>query len=175
MDPTAAPQVEMSIARPEDRAAVVNMMQLYTHDFSEHWAGRPDGELDEDGRFAEYDLAPYWREAGHVPLLVRAGGHLAGFALLNRTSHSGESVDRNVAEFFIVRKHRRGGMGTFVAQTILSRYPGRWEAAVARRNLAALAFWRRAISSHAQAREIEEIDVTSEAWNGPVIRFSIVA
>lgn len=165
--------VDVAVALPAERGALANLMQLYVHDFSELWSGRPEGELEDDGRFADYPLDAYWREPDHIPLLLRRDGRLIGFALLNAASHSGRPVDHNMAEFFIVRKHRRGGAGTLAARTVFSRYPGLWEAAVARRNLAALAFWRKAVQQHARAAEMEETDVATEAWNGPILRFRI--
>ncbi|HEY5290381.1 MAG TPA: acetyltransferase, partial [Caulobacteraceae bacterium] len=101
----------------------------------------------------------------------RAGGALAGFALVNDNSHSGLPVDRNVAEFFIVRKHRRGGVGTAAARAVFALYPGQWEAAVARRNLPALAFWRTAVSGCPKLIDLEELDVRSNDWDGPILRF----
>ena len=163
--------VEVTVALPEDRVALANMMQLYAHDFSELWAGGPRGELAGDGLFAAYPLDAWWREPDHVALLVKVGGFLAGFALLDRMSHTGCPLDRNMAEFFIVRKHRRSGAGTTAARAIFSRYPGRWEAAVARANHAALAFWRTAIQPLAE--EMELVDVESALWDGPVLRFRI--
>lgn len=168
--------IDVRVASANARAAVESLMQLYIHDFSELWAGTAEGELGDNGRFAEdYPLDPYWRDEGHVPLLIRRAGRLAGFALLNRVSHTGSDLDHNVAEFFVARKHRRAGVGMAAAQAIFSLYPGQWETAVARRNTAALPFWRKAITSHPLARDIEETDVTTAAWNGPVLRFRILA
>lgn len=167
--------IEVSVALAHERVAIANLMQLYTHDFSEHWAGSSRGELDDDGRFAAYPLDSYWTDATRVPLLVRVDGRLVGFALLDRRSHTGRPVDHNMAEFFIARKHRRGGVGTAAAQTILTRYPGVWETAVARRNTDALSFWRRAIRTHLAVTAVEEHDVTSDDWNGPVLRFRIAS
>lgn len=167
------PRVEVSVAEPQQQDVLANLIQLYTHDFSEHWAGGPQGELGEDGRFAAYPLDAYWQEPDRIPLLIRVGGRLAGFALVNAYAHSGRSLDRAMAEFFIVRKHRRGGVGLTAAQQVFGRYPGLWEAAVARRNTGALAFWRRAAATHPQVGEIEELDLASEAWNGPILRFRI--
>jgi len=163
--------VEIVAALPEDRAALANMMQLYSHDFSELWAGGPRGELGPDGLFTAYPLDAWWREPGHIPLVVKVGGFLAGFALLDRMSHTGQPLDRNMAEFFIVRKHRRSGVGTAAARAIFNRYPGRWETAIARANQAALAFWRAAIEPLAE--EVELVDVESALWDGPVLRFRI--
>jgi len=162
----------LEVAGPHERTVIANLFQFYVHDFSEFWWDQDRGELEADGRFAPYPLDPWFSgDPANVALLLRAGGHPAGFALLDALSHSGQPVDRNMAEFFIVRKHRRGGVGTWAARTLFERYPGVWEAAVARRNLAALGFWRRAIEGHALAGDIEELDVDSDRWNGPILRF----
>ena len=162
--------VEVVVAGPQQRVVFENLMQLYTHDFSEQWYDRPTGEVDERGRFPDYALDPYWREPDHIPLLLRADAKIVGFALLNKLTHTNRPVDRNMAEFFVLRKHRRSGAGTAAAQAIFSRYPGMWEAAIARRNVAALAFWRRAIGEHPLSQHIEEVDVSTSGWNGPVRR-----
>jgi len=166
--------IEISVARPEDKAAIANLMQLYVHDFSEQWAGTERGELQDDGRFADYPLDDYWHEPNRIPLLLRRDAHLIGFALINAHAHSGRALDRSMAEFFIVRKHRRDGVGTEAARRIFDLYPGWWEAAIARRNTAALAFWRKAINGHPHAVEIEESDASDDNWNGQIIRFRIV-
>jgi predicted acetyltransferase len=167
------PKVEISRASAAERSTLRNLMQLYVHDFSEFWAGTPDGDLHPDGRFGDYDLAPYWSEAYHFPLLVRASGQLVGFALVDDQGHSGQPTDWNVAEFFIARKYRRSGVGTAAAHGLFDRYPGRWEAAVARKNTGALPFWRGAVARHPRVSEVQEDDVTSPAWNGQIIRFRI--
>lgn len=160
-------------AGPERRETVENLFQLYIHDFSEHWAGTDRGELAEDGRFApDPHLESYWTEPGRVPLLLRAAGRLAGFCLLNRHHHGAKAVDWNVAEFFVVRKHRRAGLGAAAATQVFQGRPGVWEVAVARRNTAALAFWRRVIESQSGLSGWHELDDASD-WEGAVFRFRI--
>lgn len=152
-----------------------NLFQLYVHDFSEQWHDRAeDGEIGADGRFAPYpywDL--YWSEPDRIPLLLRSEGRLVGFALLNRHAVTGLPLDRNMGEFFIARKYRRGGYGLAAAHAIFTRWPGMWEAAVTRRNPAALAFWRKAAATHPAMVTCEEVDVANGEWNGPVLRFRI--
>ena len=168
------PPILLEAASPEQRQTLNNLFQLYIHDFSEQWWDRPDGELNESGTFGDVPLEDFWKEPGHYPLLIRRNGALVGFALVDARSHTGGGLlDRNMTEFFIARKYRRGGVGTAAAQAIFSRYPGLWEAAVARRNTGALAFWRGAIGSHPAVSEIDEQDVDTELWNGWVLRFRI--
>ena len=163
--------LELLTASSDDEPALQNLMQLYIHDFSELWAGEPRGELEADGRFGDYPLDRYWRDAGWRAWLIRTGGALAGFALVNDAAHSGLAADNSMAEFFVARKHRRRGLGALAAQRLFGELTGVWEVAVARRNTGALAFWRRTIGDFAGASEISEHDFTSPDWNGPVIRF----
>src|SRR6185437_13469810 len=97
--------LEIIEALPSQEHVIQSLMQLYVHDFSEQWSDTERGELGDDGLFPEYPhLDSYWRDDDCIPLLIRRRGYLAGFALINAYSHSGLPVDRNVAEFFIVRK-----------------------------------------------------------------------
>jgi hypothetical protein len=43
--------VEVVVASPNERVVFENLMQLYTHDFSEQWYDRPTGEVDEQAAF----------------------------------------------------------------------------------------------------------------------------
>lgn len=163
--------VTLHPAGPENRAAIEGMMQLYIHDFSEQWFDQARGELGEDGAFPPYPLDPYWSQPDYWPYLIRKDGHLAGFALVNKSPHLKRPTDAHMGEFFVLRKHRRGGTGTVAAQALFALHPGAWEVAVARRNVPALPFWRGAIESYEQARDIEMIDVDDAGWTGPIFRF----
>ena len=166
-----SPEIDIVRATTADLPVVANMFQLYIHDFSEFWFDQAQGELGTDGLYELPDnLHTYWEDADRVALLLKRAGHLVGFALLNGHAHSGEPVDWNMGEFFILRKHRRSGVGTSAAQAVFARFPGRWEAAVARRNTGALAFWRRQAQSH---DDVKVLDVNSPDWNGPILRFNV--
>lgn len=162
--------VTLHIVEPAQRPVLENLFQLYTHDFSEFWSGAQAGELQEDGRFPAYaPLDSYWTDADRTALFVRVEGFLAGFALINRVSHSGLPVDHAVAEFWIARKHRRFGVGLAAATRILAHRPGQWEMAVARRNAGALPFWRK-VAIEVAGPSVEEVDRDDALWNGPIVR-----
>jgi predicted acetyltransferase len=162
------------IAGVDERPVLENMLQLYIHDFSELHANTPRCDLAADGRYhADIPLGAWWTSADHIPLLLRVDGKLAGFALLNAAAHSGAAVDRNMAEFFVVRKYRRAGIGTAAAHAIFSRYPGRWEAAVMRANTGARRFWEACITSHPMLTHIDIADHGDFAWDGAILRFEI--
>jgi predicted acetyltransferase len=167
------PEVTLEPAGPDSRQTLANLFQLYIHDFSEQWAGTSRGELGEDGLF-EGSPSPeaYRTEPGRESFLIRDDGHLAGFVLINRHSHSGLPLDHAIAEFFVVRKHRRSGVGRAAARAAMAPRRGQWELAVARRNAGALAFWR-AVADELADGSVEEVDRDDDHWNGPILRFRV--
>jgi predicted acetyltransferase len=163
--------VQLVRARPEEQAALQNLFQLYTHDFSELWAGTARGDLNPFGRFEDYPLENYWCRPNWLAFFIWRSGVLAGFCLVNDQIHSGQSADRSIGEFFILRKHRGQGVGRGAAEQIFAAYPGSWEVAVARKNIAARKFWRTTIQGSSPASGFRELDIQNENWNGPVFQF----
>ena len=169
--PFALMTVTLAEASADQEPILQNLMQFYTHDFAEFWVGTSRGDLAADGRFNPYPMTDYWSRPGWSAQLIWRDGRLAGFALINDQPHSGAPVASSVAEFFILRKHRGGGVGREAAQMVFAQRPGSWEVAVARQNVRALAFWRRTILGTDRASEVAEIDANDERWNGPILRF----
>ena len=130
--------LEIIPASPDQQPILQNLLQLYAHDFSEFQTL----ELGPDGRFEYRDLPLYWSDPRRHPFLVKLDGKLAGFVLVNRPSAW------DMAEFFIIRAHRKRGIGTEVAHQVWKRFPGQWEVRVMDSNQPALRFWERAILSY---------------------------
>jgi Predicted acetyltransferase len=155
--------IEVVPAAPSQEGVIANLIQLYAHDFSEF---HPI-ELGSDGRFGYEALPRYWSEPDRFPFLVKVNGRLAGFAFVKRGSEvSGNEAVWDVAEFFIVRSHRRRGIGMRVAQALWSRFPGAWEVRVLQANGAALNFWQRAIAAFAgEAIQSATIEKDGKGWH----------
>lgn len=144
------------------------LMQLYAYDFSELLGL----EVEESGRFAERSLDSYWEDPLRSAFLIRANDRLAGFALVHRGSRlSGADDVWDMAEFFVLRRHRRSGIGSEAAHRIFSEHRGKWEVRQRRENVAATAFWRRAIASFATGG-FAEVDLDDARWRGPVQSFT---
>lgn len=173
--PLAAEDIEITLASQAERPLLAGMLQFYFYDFSEmEPPGSDSMELEANGQFGAYiGLDDYWRDPAHTPLIIRRRGAPAGFALLDAHSHSGGDLDRNMAEFFIMRKHRRGGVAATAVREILTRYPGRWEIAVAARNTGALAFWPRAIAATPGVRGLTTLEGDGVRWTGPIHAFTM--
>jgi len=163
--------VELTRFPVERRPVLTNLMQLYLHDFSEFAAiGTPYGEVGADGRFGYERLESYWETEERMPLAIEADGRPAGFVLVNRWSALDRPLDHAVAEFFVLRKYRRHGVGSRAARRLFASFPGRWEVAVAAYNRPALLFWRAAIRA-ATGREAAEVAGDGRRWTGTVFCF----
>jgi predicted acetyltransferase len=153
-------------ARPDEGATLRNLGELYAYDFSE----MTGSDLDDGGRF-EPDL---WSECwggNRTPFLFRLEGHLAGFAILAVGSRiTRDPAVQDVAEFFVLRRYRRQGIGTRAAAALFDLRPGTWEVRERAENLAARAFWHRAIGAYA-TRGFEELTIDDDTWHGWVQRF----
>jgi predicted acetyltransferase len=135
--------VEVLPALPEQESILANLLEFYVYDFSEFMGL----QLDEAGRFGYAQLPLYWQEANRYPLLIKVNGNWAGFALVRQGSQiSGATHSWDMAEFFIMRGHRRLGIGQIAASEVWKRFPGSWEVRVLDWNKTAQAFWGRAIS-----------------------------
>jgi predicted acetyltransferase len=127
--------VEVVAATVRDRPVVRRLLELYSHDFSE----LDQRDVDPHGEYGYPYLDNYWTEPDRHPFLLRVAGAWAGFALVR----SGETND--IAEFFVMRKYRFGGVGRDAARTLFERFPGSWTVRQLVANEAATRFWRRAI------------------------------
>ena len=156
------PRVELIPAAPEQQPALANLLELYAHDFSEF----RDLILGEDGRFGYPRLPLYWSEPGRHPFLIRVDGELAGLVLVQRGSQiSGDDAVWDMAEFFIVRGHRKRGIGTWVAREVWRRFPGTWEVRVLDANVIARKFWAAAIAGFTgEAPHPKSIEKGGATW-----------
>jgi hypothetical protein len=86
-----------------------NLLELYLHDLSEIFPI----EVGADGHFGYENLPLYWSYPDtHFAFLIRSGACFAGFALATRGSPATDDPqDLDVAEFFVLRRYRRAGVG----------------------------------------------------------------
>ncbi len=150
------PDIQLQPAMHSEQPILNALMQLYLHDFSSF-----DGaKVDERGLF-HYgsDLSEYWTP-GHWPYLARVDGQLAGFALVDDRIEHRRGPGRMVVEFFVLRSHRRQGIGRTMARAMFDAYRGYWEVAEIKANTPAQAFWRRVIDEYTAGRyrEFETVE-----------------
>lgn len=165
-------QVNVLRGRAGQEQTLENLYQLYDHDFADFLSQDREHCIQDDGRYPVNPWLPrYWSNPACAVYFIHVGGALAGFALLDRTSHVGDAVDVNVSEFFVARPYRRGGVGSAALGALIAGHPGEWEIAMMPRNIPAQSFWPRAIAG-AGITHVTRLQGDGVRWTGPVLRFN---
>ena len=140
--------VHVDAASASESTLLSNLLELYMHDLS---ALFPAIALGPDGRFGYPSLHLYWSEpARRYPFVIRCGEQIAGFVLVTRGSPaSSDPQVFDVAEFFVLRRFRRSGVGRSTAEQLWRTFPGTWVVRVLLANAGALAFWSTSIAEFA--------------------------
>ena len=168
MASTPERMIALRPATKAERPALDNLMQLYIYDWSEL---RP---LDVARRrpLRRLSARRVLGERRHHPLLLRVDGRLAGFALVSEGSRlTGAPGVFDMAEFFVMRRFRRKGVGLAAAAAAFDRFKGAWEIRQRDENAAATAFWRRAIDRYTGGN-YRDVRWNDRASIGPVQMFS---
>jgi predicted acetyltransferase len=137
----------LALAPPSEAVLLANLLELYIHDVS---AIFPSVAIGPDGRFGYSKLPLYWSEPERrFPFLIHDSGKLAGFALVTRGSPASDDPEAlDVAEFFVLRQHRRSGVGRRAAVRLWDQLPGRWVVRVSEGNTRAVPFWSALITEY---------------------------
>ena len=159
---------ELVRATASDAPIFDRLIQLYAYDFSEFMGW----DVGDDGRFDDHGVAPLRVDPLRHPFLIRVGDKLAGFVIVDQQSRLWPAEPASdVAEFFILRRYRRLGVGARAAVQVFDRFAGRWEVRQTARNTAATAFWRRVIGQYCGGN-FRELVLADERWRGPVQVFA---
>jgi predicted acetyltransferase len=159
--------IEIVPAPIEQQPLLARLMQLYAYDFSE----TTGGDVGEDGLFRAPSVETCWSEPGRRPFLIRVGGACAGFAIVGDRSRLVEGrACWDMAELFVLRRYRLGGVGARAAALAFDAFPGPWEVRQMARATAATAFWRKAIGRYTGGR-FTEVAWDDARWRGPVQAF----
>jgi predicted acetyltransferase len=92
----------------------------------------------------------YWQDETRWPFWAVLDGARIGFALVR---FAPEDNAMQMAEFFILPAHRRGGSGLNFAHDLLARFPGPWKIRQIVANKGATAFWRRVAEPYSHTEE----------------------
>jgi predicted acetyltransferase len=149
----------------DQKSVLKNLLELYAYDFTEFVLD----DVDFHGLYGYKYLDHYWTEEGRYPFMIYSDGNIAGFVLIRRYFDNDLSDNiYSMAEFFIMKKYRKQGIGKSIAFEVFNMFPGLWEVAVLEENKPAQIFWERVLHNFTKGN----FDVIhKEGWNGPVQRF----
>lgn len=153
---------EFRIEREDASFAPVlkNLFEHYLYDMAEWF------EYDSDEKATyDYPVARCWAGDGCV-YVPYAGDIPIGFAIVSRAEAPVETDCRDMKEFFVVRRHRHGGVAQALAAHVWDRHPGPWLVRVFRGNRPAVPFWRKTVAAYTSGRYQEhEREAYDRLWS----------
>ena len=154
-------------AKESQKEILQRLLELYQYDLSIV----TDDDVNPSGLYGYSYLDCYWLEAKRYPYLFLVRESLAGFALVNKVNWLPENKGaHSMAEFFVLKKYRRQGLGAAAAQCIINRFRGKWEIRILRENQSAIQFWSQVINDLTSGQFVERIP-DPQLWRGPVFSF----
>jgi predicted acetyltransferase len=130
---------------PSEKSDLWAMFQTYAAELAPMVNLRPT-----DGVFPYAHFDDYWQDETRWPFWALENGARIGFALVR---FAPELNAMQMAEFFVLPAHRKGGNGMNFAHGLLARFPGPWKIRQIVANKGATAFWRRVAEPYGYTEE----------------------
>jgi predicted acetyltransferase len=138
--------IQVTVAGIDDKSTVRQLMELYIYDFSEFM----DFDSGPHGWYGYRYLDHYWTEPDCHPYLIHVDGKLAGFVLIDKRED--DNYRTSVGEFFVMKKYRRKGVGTFVAHAVFDLLPGKWWVKQVATHPGSALFWTKVIGQYMKGK-----------------------
>ncbi len=146
----------------DQKPILANLLELYAYDFTDY----VKFDIGDDGFYGYEELPSFWTDPNRHPYLIYVNNKIAGLVMVQKGSPISDDKEVwDVAEFFIMKKYKRQGVGTAVMQKIWSQFRGPWQVRVLVENQIASVFWLQAIQKFTSKKpEISRRHIKSADW-----------
>ena len=133
----------------EEREILANLLEKYDYEFSQY-DGRDVNKL---GLYGYQYLDCYWTDEDRRAYIILVDEKLAGFVMVfNYREPDDPETDFQIAEFFVMYKYRRLGVGRKAFFQTLDEHRGRWGVGCYPNNVVSVRFWNNVINEYVNIR-----------------------
>ena len=137
--------VELKQVTVEEKEILRNLLEKYDYEFSQ-WDKRDVNML---GLYGYNYLDYYWTEEKRWAYFIMVDKKLAGFAMIiDLPEVNDRDTDFQMAEFFVLHKYRRTGVGKQAFFKVLDIHKGRWQLKRHPANVDSVYFWDKVIHEY---------------------------
>ncbi|MDD3050163.1 MAG: GNAT family N-acetyltransferase [Candidatus Cloacimonetes bacterium] len=160
-------KIELVAVKESQKSVLRQMIELYEYDMSVY----TNEELNEYGYYGYSYLDYYWNESNRFAYFIRCNNALCGFVLVNDYCYAlrGDREAKSIAEFFIMKKYRRLGIGKDIAIQVFSLFPGKWEVDQIPGNVVSYDFWENVIDEYTNGSYEKSIIDTEDGKKQAII------
>ena len=128
----------------DEKEILRNLMEKYDYEFSQY----EDMDVNNLGLYGYKYIDHYWTEENRYAYFIKVDCKLAGFILVNNHVDTTIETKYSIAEFFVMYKYKKLGVGTYSINQILNKFKGKWQITYAQKNKPALNFWNKTINNY---------------------------
>ena len=135
--------IELERVRKEDREILANLLEKHLYEFSQ-WDLK---EVNPLGLYGYQYLDYYFTEENRWAYFIKVEGQLAGFVMvITLPEVHDRETDYQMAEFFVLHKYRRKGLGYEAFRRVTDTHRGKWQLKLHPGNIPSVHFWEKSIS-----------------------------
>jgi predicted acetyltransferase len=148
-----------------DKEVLRNLLELYNYEFSQY----DDTDVNNYGIYGYRYLDHYWTDDNRFAYFIKVDNKLAGFAMLRGYSNEEKQNNYSIAEFFVMYKYRKMGVGIYVMEYFFNKYKGEWKIGYTPRNKTAKIFWNKVVKKYSNGKyEIITNDINDKYKDGTI-------
>lgn len=129
--------IEIVPVGADEKEILRNLLEKYDYEFSQY----DNRDVNKLGLYGYSYLDNYWTEKNRWAFFIKVDGNLAGFVMVNDYPEVKEETDYSLAEFFVMYKYRRCGVGKFAVKKVFDMFKGKWQLKRHPKNIASVYFW----------------------------------
>lgn len=127
-----------------EKEILKNLLEKYDYEFSQY----DHRDVNALGLYGYDYLDHYWVEEKRWPFFIKVDGKLAGFVMVNDYPEVVRDTDYTLAEFFVMHKYRRMGVGRRAAYHVFDLFKGKWQLKRHPKNTSSVHFWNTVIADY---------------------------
>lgn len=137
----------------EHKNLLWNLLQKYLYELSDVYGD----DIEDDGNYSYDYFENYFNlEENREALIFRYDDKIIGFCMINDHSFNENSINYSMAEFSIVPKYRKNGLGKRAISKVLSQRKGKWQIKYSLDNPTAQKFWENVLSDYQKTETLLE-------------------
>ncbi|NLO84514.1 MAG: GNAT family N-acetyltransferase [Clostridiales bacterium] len=141
--------VKLRSVQLEDREILSNLLEKYNYEFSQY----DQLDVNKLGLYGYQYLDYYWTEKNRWAYFIQVDEKLAGFVMVNDYSVvEDRKTDFVIAEFFVMYKYRRRGIGKEAFYQVLDLHKGTWQLKRHPKNIPSVHFWDRVVNEYTKGK-----------------------
>ena len=137
-------KIELVAVDSSEKEILRNLLEKYDYEFSQY----DNRDVNQLGLYGYDYLDYYWTGKDRWAFFIHVNKKLAGFVMVNSYPEVDEDTDYTLAEFFVMHKYRRCGVGKYVAFRVFDMFQGKWQLKRHPKNIGSVYFWNKIIHEY---------------------------